>query len=91
MRSVIPHPCIGSSCSAFSTSMSSVPWSTSTLVFAHIPFDRRKKRVEGCQMGHGGFAALWEAAPLRSPATRRFAARGAAAVRPRLQGLEERA
>src|SRR5437016_10687259 len=34
MRSVTPHPCIGSSCSALSTSMSSVPWRRSPRSFA---------------------------------------------------------
>src|SRR5262245_45417942 len=45
MRSVMPQPCIGSSCSALSTSMSSVPWSRSprSFVIYMFPFDCRKK------------------------------------------------
>src|SRR5689334_11322269 len=43
MRSAIPHPCIGSSCSARSTSMSRVPCSTSLLSVTSAPLDERKK------------------------------------------------
>src|SRR5262245_64540336 len=44
MRSVMPQPCIGSSCRALSTSMSSVPCKRSVRSFATaIPFDRRRE------------------------------------------------
>src|SRR5688572_6817885 len=61
MRSVMPHPCIGSSCSAFSTSMSSVPCKRSPLSLA-TPFlsidERRLGRAPSDCQGDG-------AAPLR--------------------------
>src|SRR5688500_6690592 len=44
----MPHPCIGSSCSALSSSMSSVPCRRSPRSLATtVPFDRRRKRISG--------------------------------------------
>src|SRR5437867_11007939 len=71
MRSVMPQPCIGSSCSAFSTSRSSVPWSRSPLSFP-TPFlsidERKSKSVPFDRQGEDGRPAQ---GPLRQSGQRR--------------------